>query len=267
MKNINNKSNSNKGFYVALCSSVALLVIIACGVSVFNDSSLDNTSPDIVADGDSLEDSAPANQSDVKSYLLSDNTSTTEAVAEATTSGNNSKSANSTDAKTQDNTIKSETTTQKTKVSNSDPVFSLFDDTKEMSWPVIGQVIMDYSVETAIYDKTLEQYRTNDSVCIAAPVGTDVTASAEGIVQSITNDSVNGNSVVINHGNGWMSTYSQLQDNILVTEGEVVCEGDVIGSVGEPSNYSVSLGSHLDFKLTKDDVSTDPKVVLAQYEE
>lgn len=144
--------------------------------------------------------------------------------------------------------------------------FSLFDDSKEMAWPVSGQIVMNYSMDTAIYDKTLDLYRTNDSICISVPEGTDVIASADGVVEQIFLDNEKGNSVVINHGNGWVSTYSQLTDDLNVSVGQVVDMGEQIGNVSLPSNYSVLLGPHLDFTVRKDDLSSDPLLVLAQIE-
>lgn len=143
---------------------------------------------------------------------------------------------------------------------------SLFDDNDEMAWPVAGQIIMDYNTETAIYDKTLDQYRTNSSICIAAPLGEEVCASADGVVTAISKDDVKGITVAVDHGNGWLTTYSQLQDNLTVSEGQTVHKGDKLGSIGEPSKYGVGLGSHLEFSVYKGDESTDPKLVLASLE-
>lgn len=134
-------------------------------------------------------------------------------------------------------------------------------DTVSFSWPVDGAIVMDFSTEAAIYDPTLDQYRTNDSVAISAPVGSDVKAAAAGTVASVTQDSENGVTIVINHQNGWKTTYSQLQAD--VAEGESVAAGQVIGSVVEPTMYGVALGSHLDFAVSCDDVPMDPTVALA----
>ncbi len=144
--------------------------------------------------------------------------------------------------------------------------FTLFDDSKEMTWPVSGQIVMNYSADTAIYDKTLDLYRTNNSICISAPEGTEVLASADGIVEKIFIDNEKGNSVVINHGNGWVSTYSQLTEALNVSVGQVVDMCEEIGQVALPSNYSVLLGPHLDFTITKDDLTSDPLLVLANIE-
>lgn len=175
-------------------------------------------------------------------------------------------------AKATKDEIKKETSTQATtqtsaqqSTKESIAQFSLFDDTKEMSWPVNGKIVMDYSMETAIYDKTLEQYRTNDSICIAADVGTPICAAAEGIVEDVFNDHDKGNCVVINHGNGWTSTYGQLQADVEV--GELVTEGTEIGKVAEPTGASSLLGSHVLFAVAKDNIPNDPKLLVAQLDE
>ena len=46
---------------------------------------------------------------------------------------------------------------------------AIFDDTQEMEYPIAdAKILMDYSTETAVYDNTLDQYRTNDSIAFAA---------------------------------------------------------------------------------------------------
>lgn len=141
-------------------------------------------------------------------------------------------------------------------------VFLNFNENENMLWPVEGNVVLDYSMEHTIYDPTLDQYRVNDSISIEAEKGTSVKAAALGTVVSVTNDEQNGYTVVLEHGNGWQSIYSQLQGDVAVSENEVVEAGEVIGGIGDPSRYSVMLGNHLDFSVTKDGVSIDPKTIL-----
>ncbi len=71
---------------------------------------------------------------------------------------------------------------------------------------------MDYSATMQIYDATLDQYRTNDHISIGAKKGEAVKASEDGTVESIKTDDERGITVVINHDNGWQTTYSQLQE-------------------------------------------------------
>jgi len=142
-------------------------------------------------------------------------------------------------------------------------LFKAFTQDTKMSWPVLGQVIMDFSDKLAIYDKTLDQYRTNNSLAIQAAEGTQVKAAADGIVKSVDKTDRGGNTIVIDNGNGWMTTYSQLQDGMLVKPGDVVAKGQVIGGVAKPDIYSILLGSHVDFEVQKDGVPVDPKSVLS----
>jgi murein DD-endopeptidase MepM/ murein hydrolase activator NlpD len=142
--------------------------------------------------------------------------------------------------------------------------FEAFADNSRMSWPVIGTIVMDYSPDHVIYDQTLELYRTNDSIWIAGEIGSQVKATADGVVESIEKGSQYGNTVVIDNGNGWKTTYAQLQDNILVSEGDVVRAGQVLGGINNPTSNASVQGAHLNLQITKDDQSIDPKLVLAQ---
>jgi murein DD-endopeptidase MepM/ murein hydrolase activator NlpD len=238
-------------------STVVVAVVLAFVASVCNTA---NKSGDgeVASPGDTaaVEDenagAAAVAQSDVKSYREITQMAT-EASAEVTTASNKT----STPTKTAE---------VNTPVRTDEPKYTLFDDSKEMSWPVEGRILMDYSVDTAVYDETLDQYRTNDSLCIEAAADTEVCAAADGIVEAISNDRVNGNMVVLDHGNGWKTTYSQLRDDVNVTEGEVVCKGETVGRVGTPSVYSEALGTHLTFTVSRDNNNIDPKLVLESEE-
>jgi murein DD-endopeptidase MepM/ murein hydrolase activator NlpD len=141
-------------------------------------------------------------------------------------------------------------------------VFPAFNEENKMSWPVTGKILMNYSEDANVFDTTLEQYRTNDIIAIESEVGNQVKAAADGIVRNVTNTRENGNEVSIDHGNGWMTTYSQLQDSILVNEGELVKQGQVIGGIASPSIYKISLGSHLGFKISHNNTAINPNNML-----
>lgn len=227
-----------KKFYPAVYSTAAIAVVMAFIVSVHNAGEPDREAKQqsVQAQTVSKPQAKPVAKSNVKSYKEM----TTEKPTETTTAAKAAKPT----------------------VAQSEPHYTLFDEGQEMRWPVEGKIIMDYSVDTAVYDKTLDQYRTNDSISISAAADTKVAAAADGVVESVSNDKVNGNSVVLSHGNGWRTTYSQLRDDVNVTEGEVVCAGDILGRVGTPSLYSEAMGTHLTFTVSRDDRSIDPKTVL-----
>lgn len=131
-----------------------------------------------------------------------------------------------------------------------------------MMWPVSGNVLMEYSNDGLIYDETLDQYRANDSISIAAAEGEEVVAAAAGTVKSIGNNDTLGNYVVISHGNGLETTYGQLQEVVDVAVDEFVSKGERIGCIAEPTWYSLSLGTHVQFQVTQDGVPVDPTIYL-----
>ena len=126
-------------------------------------------------------------------------------------------------------------------------------------YPLSGEIVMPYSVESAIYDPTLNQYHTNDSISISAQAGSAVVAAQKGTVKEITKDEEKGNTVIIEHDNGWLTTYSQLAEDISVKVGETVAKGQKIGTVGEPTKYTIALGSHVEFAMEKDGKTVDPE--------
>ena len=129
---------------------------------------------------------------------------------------------------------------------------------------MFGEIVMDYDDQNLVYDKTLEQYRTNDCISLAAQIGEQVKAAADGIVKSVLNTPESGNTIILDHGNGWSTTYSQLQDDLLVNQGDTVKKGQVIGGVGSPTKYGILLGSHLDFRVAHNDSYVNPKSIMVE---
>ena len=101
---------------------------------------------------------------------------------------------------------------------------------------------------------------------IAAPLDTPVSAAADGTVLLATS-SVDaeghltgyGNYVVIGHGAGFITVYGHL-DKLLVTPGQAVQQGQVIGLMG---STGWSTGPHVHFEIRSDGVYVDPAPFLA----
>ncbi len=179
-----------------------------------------------------------------------------------------------TDAKTNDTTNNSNNI-KKEDTSNNESAYADLDneefaladtpDSKPVfSWPLEGDIVMDFSSDALVYDATLDQYRTNDCICISATQGTPVKASADGTVESVAYDDENGYTVTVFHSNGWRTTYGQLSEDTAVSQGDIVKAGDIIGTVAAPTKYSVALGEHLNFAVLENDTAIDPKVALAE---
>ena len=84
----------------------------------------------------------------------------------------------------------------------------------------------------------------------------DVLASLSGTVESITESSAYGNTIIIDHGDGVKTEYVGVS-NVKVTEGAEVKQGDVI-AVSGTAEYDVAAGNHLHFKVSIDDKYYDP---------
>lgn len=89
-----------------------------------------------------------------------------------------------------------------------------------------------------------------------APEGADVVAAASGtVLLAGENHYSYGNYLVIDHGNGYTTTYAHCQ-KLLVSEGQSVSAGQVIALVGHTGN---STGNHLHFELSIDDTLQNPE--------
>ena len=124
-------------------------------------------------------------------------------------------------------------------------------------WPIVGDVLVNYSMDKTVYFPTLQQYKYNPAIVIAANKGDSITAAADGRVVSVSYDPAIGNTVVMDLGNGYELTYGQLE-NITVSEGSYVSVGDGIGTVAAPTKYYSVEGTNVYFKLTKDGQPVNP---------
>lgn len=132
-----------------------------------------------------------------------------------------------------------------------------FSEEDGLVWPIVGDVLINYSMDQTIYFPTLEQYKYNPAIVISATQGENIAAAADGRVTSVGYDSVIGNTVVMDLGNGYELTYGQL-DNIIVSEGSYVSVGDNIGTVASPTKYYSLEGANVYFMLTKDGQPVNP---------
>ena len=132
-----------------------------------------------------------------------------------------------------------------------------FGSDKTISWPVKGEVILPFSMETTVYYKTLDQYRTNPGMLIAAGSGSTVKNAYLGKVVKVTSDNTYGNLVTIYLGNDYSAVYGQL-DTIYVKEGDFVKAGESVGTIGKPTDSFEEEGSHLFFEMLKGDTPVNP---------
>lgn len=106
----------------------------------------------------------------------------------------------------------------------------------------------------------------NNGVDLSAPSGTPIRAAAAGTVIISKDGGWNGgygSYVVISHANGTQTLYSHMSQD-LVSVGQAVSKGDVIGSVG---NTGEATGNHLHFEVrgAKNTLTASCKVMSRCY--
>lgn len=135
------------------------------------------------------------------------------------------------------------------------------------SWPVEGEVLRDFSVETLSYDQTMGDWRTHSGVDIAVDAGCDVLCMGDGVVKEVFQHDLMGVTVVVDHQNGVVSTYANLEAEPLAAAGQEVERGTVLGRVGATALAESALPSHLHLEVSRDGVPVDPVGLLSEHSE
>ena len=131
-----------------------------------------------------------------------------------------------------------------------------FTESDRLLWPVQGNVILGYSMDTTTWFPTLEQYKCNPANVIQSEVSTPVSAPADARILEVGVNEEIGSYVRLDLGNGYQAVCGQLKE-IPVVENEYVSRGDVLGYVAEPTKYYSLEGASLYFELLSGDEPVD----------
>ena len=121
--------------------------------------------------------------------------------------------------------------------------------------PVINKQLTlltaSYGMRIHPFYKTLQSHQGVD---YTIPEGSRVFATADGRVKEIASRSTAGRTIVIDHGNGYETSYSHLLA-VNVRRGQEVRRGDIIGLSG---NTGLSIAPHLHYEVRHNGMRVDP---------
>ena len=122
----------------------------------------------------------------------------------------------------------------------------------KLPWPVKGTILHKYGKQR---DATLKTTINNTGIDIRAGSGEKVSAVFTGVVSMITYLSGFGNTIILDHGGGYYSVYSHL-DEVLVRLDDLVETGENIALVGDSGSLE---GSKLHFALFSNQQTENPQ--------
>jgi len=125
-------------------------------------------------------------------------------------------------------------------------------DAPAFAWPVSGRVISDFG--------STDNGGKNDGINIAAAMNVPIHASASGTV-TYAGDELKGygNLVLVKHSGGYTTAYAHA-DKLVVSRGDFVTKGQVIGYVGKTGDVT---SPQLHFEIRSNTTPVNPRSYLA----
>ena len=126
-------------------------------------------------------------------------------------------------------------------------------------WPIEGRISGLFGRRRVFNG---QPRRPHSGMDIAAPTGTEIHATADGVIRGTGDYFFNGNTVFIDHGQGLVTMFCHM-DTIGVKDGQIVKQGEVVGTVGMTGRVT---GPHLHLGISLNDQRIEPRLFFPERE-
>lgn len=124
-----------------------------------------------------------------------------------------------------------------------------------------GSVGMSYSMDALVFHKSLDNWQVHRGLDFVTVAREDVFSIADGVVEDVSFNNLDGQIVTIKHAEGYTSVYKSIAD-ATVTKGKTVTKGMVIGKTSDGAMNEVLEGSHVHIEVMKNGTLIDPASVI-----
>ena len=122
------------------------------------------------------------------------------------------------------------------------------DDKDETKTFALSTILVEYTVDIGfsntelVFNPTMQHWATHEGLDMTAAAGSEVYCPFDGTVKSVETDTFYGTTVVISHDGGYETTY-KLLDEVTLTAGSAIKQGDKIGVVSGTALAEIAQGS------------------------
>ena len=126
---------------------------------------------------------------------------------------------------------------------------------QKLPWPVSGNIVGSFGIQT---NKKLNTQYENIGIDIQTKENAPVYSVLDGVVLSVTSIIGYGNLVILDHGNGYYTVYSNIKD-IAVNENEYISSLYKIGNVAKSNNSHYSSKNIFHFEIWGNNKKLNPE--------